>query len=253
MPHPRLILWDLETTHNLAAVFQLKNDDYIPHDNIVQERYIMSAAWKVLGERTVHAVSVADDKKRYKRNPHDDYHVCAALHAVLSTADILIAHNGDKYDLKFAEARMLAHGLPPLPPIQSIDTLKVARRRFLFNSNRLDYLGKFLKVGQKKSTPKGLWLRVLAGDARALKTIVAYNKQDVLLLERVFEKLKPYIRFALTPDGRFRACPRCKSVNVYARGRQRTLTRTYVRYQCQSCGGWYREAGTTTNAGHRVL
>lgn len=247
---PRLIFWDIETTHNLAAVFQLKNDDYIPHDNIVQERYIMSAAWKIRGAKSVSAVSVLDDPKRYQRNPHDDFFVCETLHAMLSTADIVVAHNGDWYDIKFAETRMLAHGLPPLPPIQSIDTLKVARSRFLFNTNRLDYLGKFLRVGAKKPTPKGLWLRVLAGDSKALKEIVSYNKQDVLLLERVFEKLEPYIKINIHPTG----CPRCGSKNCIARGTHRTLTQQYQRYQCKACGGWFREKlANKTGYSKRVL
>ena len=74
MAEPRILLWDIETTHNLAAVFRLGNDDYIPHDNVVQERYIVTAAYKWLDKPAVHAVSVLDDPRRYKRNPHDDYH-----------------------------------------------------------------------------------------------------------------------------------------------------------------------------------
>jgi RNase_H superfamily len=240
---PKIVLWDIETTHNVVAAFQLKSDDYIPHDNILQERYIMSAAWKTLGAKKVEAVCVVDNKALYKKNPHSDLHVCTVLHKVLSEADIIIAHNGDWYDIKFTEARMLANGLPPLPPIQSIDTLKVARTRFLFNSNRLDYLGKFLRVGAKKHTSHGLWLRVLAGDTAALREIVAYNKQDVLLLERVFQKLRPYVRLGIHPVGRGGLeCPRCGSKRTQRRGDYRTLTNLYPRFQCQACGGWFHDA-----------
>jgi hypothetical protein len=111
---PVIRLWDIETTHNLVAVFRLFGEDYIPHENIVKERYVVTAAWKDLGEKKVHAVSLLDDKKRFKRDPDDDYHVCATLHNMLSTADVIVAHNGDHYDIKFTEARMLKHGLPPI-------------------------------------------------------------------------------------------------------------------------------------------
>src|SRR4051812_2648154 len=108
MPEPRIILWDIETTHNLAAVFKLYGEDYISPENLLQERYIVCASWKVLGGKAVADVSTLDDPKRYKKTPHDDYHVCKTLHGVLSNADVIVAHNGDKYDIKFTEARMLS-------------------------------------------------------------------------------------------------------------------------------------------------
>src|SRR6202007_1093580 len=97
-------------------------------------------------------------------DPYNDLHVLQVLHSVLAEADVIVAHNGDKFDIKFTEARMLIQGLPPLPPIQKIDTLKVAKDRFMFNSNKLDYLGQILKVGRKQHTSPQLWLEVLKGN-----------------------------------------------------------------------------------------
>jgi hypothetical protein len=222
------------------AVFNLLNRDaMLPADNILQERYVISAAWKELGAAKVEAVAVSglDAKMGH------DASVCRKLHEVLSSADAIIAHNGDQYDIKFTETRMLANGLKPLPPIPSIDTLATARRRFLFNSNSLDYLGQLLKVGRKKVTPKGLWLKVLQGDTKAIASMVAYNKQDVLLLERVFNKLRPYvpnhINRQLFEDTT--GCPRCGSRQVQHRGTHRAISRTYLRFQCQQCFGWFRQ------------
>jgi RNase_H superfamily len=246
---PRIILWDIETTHNLAAVFKLTQNDYIQSDNIVQERYIVCAAWKELGKRKIHAVSTLDDPKRFQATPHDDYHVVKTLHKVLNAADVIIAHNGDAYDIKFTEARMLVQGLPPLPPITKIDTLSAARSRFLFNANNLNYLGNLLKVGAKKPTKTGLWLKVLQGDQKAILEMVRYNKQDVALLERVFLKLQPYManhvnRQLFGQTG----CPRCGSQNTQARGIHKALTRTYQRFQCQKCGGWFRDLKPNTKS-----
>jgi hypothetical protein len=244
MSEPRIILYDIETSHNLAAVFQLKHNDYINAENIVQERVIISVAWKELGKKQVYAVSPLDFKQK---NLLDDRNVCKRLHEVLSSADVLVAHNGDEYDIKFAKGRMLVHGMPPLPPILSIDTLKVARKQFLLNANNLNYLGNLLKVGSKKPTKQGLWLKVLQGDRAAIRQMVSYNKEDVRLLERVFLKLRPHIAdhtnrqlFGESGHGRL-DCPRCGSSDVQSRGIHRAATNVYQRFQCQVCAGWFRE------------
>jgi len=257
LSEPRIVLWDIETTHNLAAVFRLTQNDYIQPDNIVQERYIICAAWKTLGEKKISAVSTLDDKKLFKKDPFNDLHVVKTLHGVLSNADIIIAHNGDHYDIKFTKGRMLVQGLPPLPPILSIDTLKTARSQFLLNANNLDYLGKMLGVGRKKPTKGGLWLKVLQGDKDAIREMVSYNKQDVQLLEDVFLKLRPHIpdhvnRQLFTGDKS--GCPRCGSKHVQSRGVHRALTQTYQKFVCVDCGGWFRNRksnGTSTQS--RVL
>lgn len=240
---PKIILWDIETTQNLAAVFRLGGNDWIQPQNIIQERYIVCASWKELGSKKVEAVSVLDDPQRYARNPHDDKFVLQTLHKVLSEADVIVHHNGDTFDIKFAETRMLIQGLDPLPPVTKIDTLKAARDRFLFNANNLDYLGKILGVGRKIKTEPELWLQVLAGSKSAVQKMVRYNKQDVLLLEKVFIKLQPFIANHVN-RGLFgeTGCPRCGSKHVQSRGVHRAISQVYQRFQCQSCGGWWREA-----------
>ncbi len=238
---PKIILWDVETSPNVVSVFQLGHNDWINPDNILQERYVISASWKELGSKKVEAVSVLDDPKRYAKNPHDDLHVLNTLHKVLSEADVIIHHNGDSFDIKFVEARMLIQGLKPLPPITKIDTKKVAKNRFLFNSNSLNYLGKVLGLGEKIHTSLSLWLRVLAGERKAVKEMVEYNKQDVVLLEAVYNKLKPYCqnhvnRHLYGQTG----CPRCGSYHVQSRGTHPAISRMYRRFQCMKCFGWFK-------------
>ena len=256
MPHtPRILLWDVENTHNVVAVFQLKNNDYIQSDNILQERHLISAAWKWLGESKVHAISLLDNPQ-FKKHPHDDGVIVRRLHELLQEADVIVAHNGDEFDTKIVQGRMLIHGLPPLPPIPSIDTLKVARSRFLLNANNLDYLGQLLHCGRKKSTPKGLWLKVLQGDATAIRQMVKYNKGDIVLLEKVFKRLQPYMSSHIHRQlfGGGGECPRCGSMNVQSRGLHRATTNTYQRYQCQTCSGWFREKKANKSVIHtRIL
>lgn len=259
MAEPRILFWDIENSQNLAAVFQLKHNDYINAENIFQERFIICAAWSWMGKSKVHAVSLLDNHSRFLKNPHDDTFVVKRLHDVLSEADVIIAHNGDEFDTKMVRGRMLQHQLPPLPPILSIDTLKTARKQFLLNANNLDYLGNYLGVGRKKPTKPGLWLKVLRGDEQAIRDMVKYNKGDVQLLKRVFDKLRPYIpdhvNRQLFAGNKGLSCPRCGSANVQSRGIHRALTQTYQRYRCNVCLGWFRwkraDIGTATTT--RVL
>lgn len=248
------LFWDIETSLQPVAVFQLAHNDWIDPSSILEERYVICASWKWAGQSKVHSVSVLDDAKRYAANPHDDRHVIETLHQVLGQADVLVHHNGDSFDKRYIDTRILALGLDPLPPIPTVDTYKVAKTKFLFNSNKLDYIGQFLGVGQKLKTTPGLWMQVMKGVKTAIKEMVAYNKQDVLLLEKVYEALKPYLPLPARELYGESGCPRCGSAHLQSRGLHKALTKTYKRFQCQSCRGWFRQAlpdkGTLT---HRAL
>jgi len=241
-PHgPRVLYWDIETSLMPVTVFQLGHNDYINPQNILQERYVICACWSWNDESKVHSVSVLDDPKRYKRDSHDDTHVIKTLHKVLSEADIVVHHKGDSFDLPYVKGRALVHGLNPLPPVQTVDTYKVARSQFFLPANSLDYLGKLLKVGRKIHTDHSLWMRVFNGESSAVREMITYNKQDVRLLRDVYKKL-----LAWAPnhpnlelygiDG----CPKCGHPHVQSRGIHKAISRVYRRFQCQGCGGWFK-------------
>lgn len=246
---PRILYYDIETSLQLVAVFSLLHNDYIDPSSLVTERYIISACWNWEGDDKIHSVSVLDDPKRYEKNPSDDYHVIKKLHEVMSEADVIIGHNSDQFDKKWINTRILFHGMSPLPPIASIDTFKISKKVFLMNSNKLAYIAKLLKVGAKIQTTPGLWMRVLAGDKKAIREMVVYNKQDVVVTKAVFKKLQPYVDSHINRElfgGT--GCPRCGSSKIQSRGVHRAITRIYQRYQCQSCAGWFRELKAETKS-----
>jgi hypothetical protein len=76
----------------------------------------------------------------------------------------------------------------------------------------------------------------------AWATMEAYNKQDVLLLERVYDRLLPWITNHpnLSAHGDTFCCPKCGSVDYQQRGYAIQLGGKYRRYQCKPCGGWFR-------------
>jgi DNA polymerase elongation subunit (family B) len=230
---PRILLYDIETSPIVATTWTLFKP-VLSHENIIDESRIISAAWKFYGDSEVQAISVSP------KRPKNDKPVVETLHNVIKSSDVLVAHNGDKFDLRKFNARAIFHGLSPLPSIPTIDTLKVARKVFAFNSNRLDYLGQFLCGTGKIPTTYDLWLRVMAGDEGAMEEMIEYNKMDIIVLEKVYEKLRPYIRnhpnASLYAD--ISCCPVCASQSLIKRGFKYQKTTKRQQLQCKECGAW---------------
>jgi hypothetical protein len=249
MNDPKILLWDLETGYNVATIFSLFNrSGRLPYQSIQQERYIICGAYKTLGAEKVNAISLLGDRERFAEDPTDDYYVVTELYKVLEGADALVAHYGDKFDMKYFNARAIYHGLSPLPDIPTIDTYKIANAKFLFNSNKLDYLGQFLGVGRKIETTEKLWAKCFQGNRKAVQDMVTYNKQDVELLEDVYRKLAPWAQNSQRKlnmnhfygDGETMTCPRCGGHHLHRRGYYYTTVKKFARFQCQnpSCGAW---------------
>lgn len=236
---PEIYTWDLETGYNIVATHSLLNKFPIRHENILSERYIICGSWKKLGNKTAHSVSLVDDLDRFHADPKDDYHVVKRLYEFLSKADAVVAHYGDKFDMRRFKARALYHGFKPLKnKITQVDTWKMAYREFDFNNNRLDHLGRFLKLGNKIRTDPDLWLDCLQGKRWAVEDMVTYNKQDVHLLEKVYLKLRPWLPVAvnhrLYVDRDI--CRHCGSDDIHYRGVERLKFGVYPSFHCQDCG-----------------
>ena len=120
---------------------------------------------------------------------------------IAEKADVLIGHNLDAFDVKHIRTRCIYLGIQFPNRISTIDTLKLARRNFKFNSNKLDYLAQFLGVGEKEETGGiELWKQiVLHNNKEALKKMISYCENDIKILKSVHEKLKEY-----TPEINFR-------------------------------------------------
>ena len=161
---------------------------------------------------------------------------------IANSADELVGHNGDKFDLAWIRTRCLYHGIGMFPNYTTIDTLKIARSKFKFNSNKLNYIAKFLGIGQKIHTDFDLWKRiVLNKDKVAMDKMVRYCKMDVILLEKVYKQLSTHI----SPKTHYGVifgqdrgnCPECGS-NDLIRHLQRINASGLKKivYQCKTCG-----------------
>lgn len=203
---------------------------------VVEQRYILSCAYKWLGEKAVHCVAIPDFETK------DDLELCQFIWSLLDEAEIVIAQNGDAFDIKRLNARFIIHKLPPPSPYRTIDTLKVAQSTFGFNSNRLNAIGKDLSEGEKlKHRGFDMWVGCMKGRKQDFEDMKRYNKQDVLLLERIYLRLRPWIKnhpnLSAYNNG---SCPKCGSFGLQSRGYTITQMTRFQRFQCQGCGGWSR-------------
>jgi len=229
------LFWDIETSPNVGLFWQTGYKLNIQHDSIVQERAIMCICYKWENRKTVHALTwdKGDDKEMIKN-----------FIDVLNTADEIVAHNGDNFDIKFFNSRVIFHDLEPHRAPNSVDTLKIARKKFRFNSNRLDYLGKLLFGEGKISTSYQLWKDILLNNSKkAMADMVKYCKKDVVLLERVFKKLHKYEENK-THTGILNGydpwvCPECSSTDVVRDGVKVTKMGKKFRMRCKVCARNY--------------
>lgn len=238
MNKPRILLLDIETAPSLGYYFELWKEGNIV--GTVQSWYILSIAWKWSGDKKVQCKGLMDYPS-YKKNREDDSHLVKHIHGLLEDADIVIAHNGDRFDLRKINARLLKHGFKPPAPYKTIDTLKVARKYFAMDSNRLNEIGKYLGVGAKlPHTGFKLWEDCMNGDSKAWTLMKKYNAQDVVLLDRVYQILKPWMTNHPNLNilrGTAGDCPIC-SGKLTRRGFATTTTGRKQKYQCVNCGGW---------------
>jgi len=228
----RLLNLDIETAPHLAAVWGLY-DQNVALNQLMKPGYTLCWAAKWHGEKKIYFDSILSGEKKMVKG----------IHGLMCQADAICHYNGLKFDIPTLNKEFLMLGMNPPSPSMQIDLLRVARSRFKLASNKLDYVAQQLGLG-KKVDHKGmeLWLQCMSKDKAAWKIMERYNKQDVVLLEKVYDRLLPWIKnhpnLSLLSDKP--ACPNCGSKNSHQRGTAIVSTGEYQRYQCAGCGTWYR-------------
>lgn len=234
----KIALIDIETAPSLGYVWGKWEQDVIDFE---KGWYILSFAVRWFGEKKT-TVYGLDDFKTYKKDKENDVELVKKLWEVFDNADVIIAHNGDEFDIKKANARFVSHGMTPPSSYKTVDTKKVAKKYFRFDSNKLDDLGNYLGVGRKVQTGGfQLWRDCMVGVKAAWRKMKEYNGNDVDLLLSIYLKLRPWMSNHPNLNifsGTTASCPICNKGPLIRRGYGITLTGKRPRFQCKSCGGW---------------
>ena len=233
---PKVLLFDIETAPLKAYVWKLWKTD-IHNEQVINDWFCLSwsAKWlysnKVMGDVVTSEEALKEDDSRIMKN----------LWCLINNADIVISHNGDRFDIPRINSRFIINGLDPTTPYFSIDTCKIAKKQFGFSSNKLDALATYFNIPNKLHTEFALWKACLEGDKKALGYMLKYNKQDVVILEEVYLKLRPWIKNHPNIgnlDGTQAACANCGSedIEVISGKYYYTSVGKYETFRCKHCG-----------------
>jgi predicted RNA-binding Zn-ribbon protein involved in translation (DUF1610 family) len=243
---PRILTLDIETAPLESYHWRLW-DENISLDQINIEWSILSYAAKWLGQKRI---IYADTGGRGVDKVRDDKALCAQIWKLLDEADLVIAQNGNSFDIKKINARLAMHGFGPYSPIRKIDTKITSKRYFSFTSNKLEWLAKHLtntpKSPHKKFPGFELWKACMVDDPKAWAEMKKYNIRDVVATEKLYLVLRPWIgdhpNIGAYTDSDIPVCPKCGSDNVTREGKRLSVKQqgAYHRYKCQDCGGWAR-------------
>jgi len=205
---PKILLFDIETLPMEVYVWGLYKQK-IPMDNIIKDWSIVSWSAKWLFSPHIYS-GVVSPTEAMERN---DKSIMLGIFNLFESANIIVGHNCNRFDIRKLNARWIVNGYPPPSPYKVVDTLKVSQKRFAFSSHKLDYLVNLLCDTNKLKTEYSLWKRCCNGDDKALRYMEKYNKRDVRILEDLYVELIPWLgilpSYGLYGDCKENMCPHC--------------------------------------------
>lgn len=238
MSQPRILAWDLENSLMTLQGWGLFNQNF-GIDQIVEPSRVLCFGAKWLGEKKNYTFKSVHD--------HGRTEMLDTLHELLTEADAVVSWNGAGFDTKVANREFIIEGYTPPAPYVEVDLMRAVKRMARFPSNKLDWVSRELGIGTKvKHEGVKLWQAVQAGDEAAWKKFRQYQRQDVELLDGLYEYLLPWIPASMHPNvaigkiGDY--CTRCGSDDLESRGQRyhKTTAGWYASYRCRNCGSWPR-------------
>lgn len=244
----KVLILDIETAPLVAYTWGIWNQNIQP-SSISTDWYCLTWAAKWLFDDKVYSSKLTGAESLRQ----DDSRIIKGIWELLNKADIVIAHNGQKFDIPKLNSRFIVNKLHPPLPYQQIDTLLHIRRQFGFTSNKLDYVNQLLNLPRKKENEgMPLWIKCYKGDNKALKEMLDYNIEDVKILEETYLRIRAWIKphpnmglFIL--DETESRCPTCGSNHLTEMGKEyKTTANSYVMFRCDNCGSTGRKRVTET-------
>lgn len=230
----KTLILDIETFPTAAYVWQLF-DTNVNLNAIIKPGGIMSwaAKWHDSEDVWYSSINITSHKNMLKE-----------VWKLLDEADEVVGWNSNSFDLKHLNAAFAVAGMGPPSPYKKVDLMRTVKSQMKFVSNKLDFISGEFGVGHKlEHEGFDLWVKCMKRDQEAWARFEEYNVQDVLLTERMYDRLRGWITTGVNRSTFYNdtVCDRCGSSHLQKRGVARTATMTYQRYQCMSCGAWPRD------------
>ena len=251
---PKVLYYDIETSLAKSYHFNYWKTN-IGVKQMIEPSHMLSHAW-CWGEDGEVFSSILTAKEALDK---DDERIVLEAWSLFDQADIIVAHNGKRFDVNKCNGYFLKYGLPKPSPFKVIDTLEIAKKNFNLPFKSLEYLAKFLDV-ELKLDAGGIetWIGCERGDQEALDTMVEYNRGDIITLREIHKRLKGWdnngVNIALYNDNHDAVCTHCGSddVSVLSDKFAYTPNRKYQVYRCNSCQAVLR-SNTKQGAGNKLV
>lgn len=234
----KILLFDLEISPIISYTWGTRKQ-FIHPEQVIQEPFLMTYAAKWLEKGDIISGTVKEEED------YDDFNIVSEMWSLLDEADVVVAHNLNRFDKKKINARFLKHGMTPPSPYKCVDTLTISKVNFGTIYHKLDYLSKYIgSDGKMEHEGFELWSKCLKGDSEAWDKMLSYNEKDVLELEKVYLALRPWDSrhpsMSVFKEDSDCVCTKCGSSNLEYKKDTFTNTRIFKLYQCSDCGGWSR-------------
>lgn len=232
-----VLVWDAEVTPNIGCFWTTGRKLTILPEAIVKERQMCVIGYRWLSDKKARTITWGKDA--------DEKEMVRKAVALLDRARFSIAHNGDRFDVRWLRGRAMFYRVPMAPYYCTVDTLKIMQRLAYLNSHKLDYLGEFFGIGRKIKTSYDLWKRIALGNHQpSLKLMATYCRQDVDLLTKFYLEFRSY--FPAPPVSIARNisyCPNCDSDNtIVSKHRRSAAGHDKTQFQCRDCGQYHTVA-----------
>lgn len=238
----KVLVFDIETLPIIAYVWQVW-DTNVSTSQIIKDWCVLSWSAKWLGSDKILS-NVLTPREAVTRN---DKRLVESFWKLLEEADVVIAHNGKRFDIRKLNTRFWKNKLGRPSSYKIIDTLTSAKSSFGLTYNKQDFIAKFLGIQEKLDTDFELWAECDRGRSEALKYMVDYNEQDVRMLEQIYLEMREWI--PNHPDLRVYSqeeddcCPVCLSKSCEDIGVFTANKLQYKEYRCSDCGSiWHDSA-----------
>lgn len=240
----KILLLDIETAPHLATVWGMWQQN-IGISQLIQPGYTLCWSAKWYGEKEILFSSLHRTSPRV---------MLRRIHRLLNEADVVVHYNGRKFDIPTLNKEFLMLGMTPPAPYQQVDLYQTVKSKFRMASNKLDFVSQQLGLGAKtKHKGHELWMGCMNGDAQSWAEMQEYNKQDVVLLEKLYDVMRPWLKsHANHSMNGEHVCPVCGSKHLQSRGMYKSETRVYRRYQCNDCGKWSRNVASEKKSGAAI-
>lgn len=246
-PLARILVVDIETAPLKVYSWRRFNQNIYSDQAVDDDWPILTWSAKWLFDPKIYSMKMTPKESLGR----DDERVVKGLWDMIDQCDIMIAHNGAKFDARMMNARFWKHGLQPPSSYQIIDTLKSSRRIMSLPSFKLDDIAKYMGIEGKIKTDFSWWSKFLEGDQEAIDRMQIYNDKDVELLEEVYLSLRPWIKphpnVSLFVGDNLERCPSCGSTDLKPNGEYYTYVNVYEALRCNSCGSNSRSRKSLTN------